>query len=60
MFVLLVLSIVYARFGSLPWITALFAGLKPAVLALLILALVRLAKRSLVDRSSGLLHLGLS
>ncbi len=48
MFVLLVLSIVYARFGSLPWITALFAGLKPAVLALLILALVRLAKRSLV------------
>jgi chromate transporter len=48
MFVLLALSIVYARFGSLPWITALFGGLKPAVLALLILALVRLAKRSLV------------
>jgi chromate transporter len=48
MFVLLALSIVYARFGSLPWITALFGGLKPAVLALLILALVRLASRSLV------------
>ncbi len=48
MFVLLALSIVYARFGSLPWITALFGGLKPAVLALLILALVRLARRSLV------------
>ena len=48
MFVLLALSIVYARFGSLPWITALFVGLKPTVLALLILALVRLARRSLV------------
>ena len=48
MLVLLALSIVYARFGSLPWITALFGGLKPAVLALLILALVRLASRSLV------------
>ena len=48
MFVLLVLSIVYARFGSFSWITALFVGLKAAVLALLILALVRLAKRSLV------------
>ena len=48
MFVLLALSIVYARFGSLPWITALFGGLKPAVFALVILALVRLARRSLV------------
>ena len=48
MFVLLALSIVYARFGSLPWITALFGGLRPAVLALLILALVRLARRSLI------------
>jgi chromate transporter len=48
MFVLLALSVVYGRFGSLSWIAALFAGLRPAVLALLILALVRLARRSLV------------
>ena len=48
MFVLLALSVIYARFGSLSWIAALFAGLRPAVLALLILALVRLARRSLV------------
>src|SRR6201987_564993 len=47
MFVLLVLSIAYARFGNLPWISALFGGLKPAVLALFILALVRLARLSL-------------
>jgi chromate transporter len=47
MLVLLALSIVYARFGSLPWIAALFSGLRPAVLALVLLALIRLAKRSL-------------
>ncbi len=49
MFVLLALSIVYARFGSLPWIAAMFSGLRPAVLALVLLALTRLAKRSLVE-----------
>jgi chromate transporter len=58
MFVLLALSIVYARFGSLPWITALFGGLKPAVLALLILALVQLAKRSLVVPIQWVVALG--
>jgi chromate transporter len=49
MFVLLALSIVYARFGSLPWIAAMFSGLRPAVLALVLLALTRLAKRSLTE-----------
>jgi chromate transporter len=49
MFVLLALSIVYARFGSLPWIAAMFSGLRPAVLALVLLALIRLAKRSLIE-----------
>jgi len=56
--VLLVLSIVYARFGSLPWITALFGGLKPSVLALLILVLVRLAIRSLVVPIQWVVALG--
>jgi chromate transporter len=49
MLVLLALSIVYARFGSLPWIAAMFSGLRPAVLALVLLALTRLAKRSLIE-----------
>ncbi len=49
MLVLLALSIVYARFGSLPWIAALFSGLRPTVLALVLLALIRLAKRSLTQ-----------
>jgi chromate transporter len=49
MFVLLALSIVYARFGDMPWIAAMFSSLRPAVLALVLLALTRLAKRSLIQ-----------
>src|ERR1700751_5942342 len=47
MFVLLALSVVYVRFGNLPWIAAMFNGLKPAVIALVVVALQRLAKRAL-------------
>jgi chromate transporter len=47
MFVLLGLSLVYVRFGNLPWIAAMFNGLKPAVIALVVIALHRLAKRAL-------------
>ncbi len=47
MFVLLALSVIYVRFGNLPWITAMFNGLKPAVIALVILALYRVARRAL-------------
>jgi chromate transporter len=46
-FVLLALSLVYVRFGNLPWIAAMFNGLEPAVIALVVLALHRLAKRAL-------------
>ena len=47
MFVLLALSIVYVRFGSQPWIAAIFNGLKPAVVALVIVALEKLARKAL-------------
>ncbi len=47
MFALLALSVIYVRFGNLPWITAMFNGLKPAVIALVILALYRVARRAL-------------
>jgi chromate transporter len=47
MFVLLGLSMVYVRFGSLPWIAAMFDGLKPVVIALVIVALQRVARRAL-------------
>jgi chromate transporter len=50
MFVLLTLSVVYVRLGSLAWIAAMFSGLKPAVIALVIVALQRVARRALRGR----------
>jgi len=47
MFVLLALSVVYVRFDSLPWIATMFNGLKPAVIALVIVALQRITRRAL-------------
>src|ERR1700744_2930344 len=47
MFVLLALSVIYVRFGNLPWIAAMFNGLKPAVIALVVVALQRVARRAL-------------
>jgi chromate transporter len=47
MFVLLVLSVIYVKFGGLPWIAAMFNGLKPVVIALVVVALQRIAKRAL-------------
>ncbi len=46
MFILLALSVVYVRFGGLPWIAAMFNGLKPVVIALVIVALQRVARRA--------------
>ncbi|MFL6446812.1 MAG: chromate efflux transporter [Bryobacteraceae bacterium] len=47
MFVILALSLIYVQFGNLPWISAMFNGLKPAVIALIILAFYRVAQRAL-------------
>jgi len=47
MFVLLGLSAIYVKFGNLPWIAAMFNGLKPAVIALVLIALQRVAVRAL-------------
>jgi len=46
-FLLLGLSWLYARFGSLPAATGLLLGLKAAVLALVLQALVRIGRRAL-------------
>ncbi len=45
--VVLVLSMLYAAFGKLPLAEALFVGVKAAVLAIVIEALLRVARRSL-------------
>ncbi len=47
MFVLLALSLIYVKFGNLPWVAAMFNGLKPAVIALVIVALHRVTKKAL-------------
>ena len=47
MFVLWGLSFVYAAFGNVPWIAAIFYGLKPAVLAIVAFAVLRIGKKAL-------------
>lgn len=47
----LALSYVYAAWGQLPMITALFFGLKAAVLAVVIEAVVRIGRRALRNRT---------
>jgi chromate transporter len=47
MFVLLALSLIYVKFGNLPWVAAMFNRLKPAVIALVVIALHRVARKAL-------------
>src|SRR5436189_3207838 len=46
-FILLGLSIFYVLFGNIPWVYALFYGLKSAVVAIVVLALIKIANKSL-------------
>jgi chromate transporter len=50
---ILVLSLLYAAYGNLPVVAAIFFGIKPAVLALVIEALLRISKRALKHRLHG-------
>ena len=45
--VVLLFTMIYAAFGNVPWIAALFYGVKAAVLAIVIEALLRVARRAL-------------
>ena len=45
--VVLVLAMIYAAFGTLPLVTAIFLGIKSAVLVIVIEALLRISKRAL-------------
>jgi chromate transporter len=47
MFVLWGLSFVYAAYGNIPWIAAIFYGLKPAVLAIVAFAVLRIGRKAL-------------
>jgi chromate transporter len=46
-FVLWGLSYVYAAFGNIPWIAAIFYGLKPAVMAIVAVAVIRIGRKAL-------------
>lgn len=47
MFILWVLSFVYVEFGNVPWVAAIFYGLKPAVLAIVAAAVIRIGSKAL-------------
>lgn len=47
MFILLGLSVIYVSYGNIPWIYAMFNGLKTAVIA--ILALIKIGEKSLLS-----------
>jgi chromate transporter len=46
-FILWGLAYTYVTFGNLPWIAAIFYGLKPAVLAIVAAAVIRIGSRAL-------------
>src|SRR5688500_16518832 len=47
MFILWLLSFVYVTYGTVPWVAAIFYGLKPAVLAIVLAAALRIGKKAL-------------
>lgn len=55
-FILLLLSVVYVTYGELGWVNAMFSGLKPAVVAVVLFALVKIGKKSLITN----LHIGIA
>jgi chromate transporter len=51
MFILWGLSYVYVAYGSVPWIAAIFYGLKPAVLAIVAAAVIRIGRKALKNEA---------
>lgn len=49
MFLLWALSFIYAAYGNVPWIAAIFYGLKPAVMAIVTVAVIRIGRKALQD-----------
>lgn len=47
MFLLWTLSFIYAAYGNVPWIAAIFYGLKPAVMAIVTVAVIRIGRKAL-------------
>jgi chromate transporter len=58
LFILIGLSWVYLTFGQVPWIAAIFFGIKPAVAAIVLHAAVRIGKRTLHSQPLQWIALG--
>ena len=56
-FVLWTLSYIYAAFGNLAWIAAIFYGLKPAVTAIVLVAVIRIGRKALKNEVMWVLAL---
>jgi len=56
-FILWGLSFVYVAYGKLDWIAAIFYGLKPAVMAIVAFAVIRLGKKALKNEVMWMLAL---
>jgi chromate transporter len=56
-FILWGLSFVYVNYGKLDWIAALFYGLKPAVMAIVAFAVIRLGQKALKNEVMWILAL---
>lgn len=56
-FVVLGLSLIYAAFGQVPLIAALFTGVQAAVIAIVVEALIRVSKRALKTREAHVIAL---
>jgi len=48
-FILWGLSLLYVTFGKIAWVAALFYGLKPAVVAIVVLAMIKIGKKALIS-----------
>ena len=46
-FILLVLSYIYAAYGAIPWISSIFNGLKAAIMAVVVSAVIKIGKKAL-------------
>jgi chromate transporter len=58
LFILIGLSWVYLTFGQVPWIAAIFFGIKPAVTAIVLHAAVRIGKRTIHNQALQWIALG--
>jgi len=58
LFILIGLSWVYLTFGQVPWIAAIFFGIKPAVVAIVLHAAMRIGKRTIRNQALKWIALG--